>query len=131
MAIGVPEIDTQHKRLLEFVREVHDAVVGGHGHEKAGKALEELCNYTVNHFATEEKYMDAQTYDDYDRHMMEHMNCSTKALDFLQTYGEASDLDMQAFVNYVANWVCEHILGVDKGLGEHVRQRGGGLAPGA
>jgi hemerythrin-like metal-binding domain len=126
MAVGVPEIDAQHKQLLALVRDVHEAVVGGHGHEKAEKALESLCNYTVEHFATEEKYMDVQTYADYDRHMLEHMNCSTKALDFLQAYDEVSDLDMKAFLDYVANWVCEHILGVDKGLGEHVLQRGGG-----
>jgi hemerythrin-like metal-binding protein len=122
-SIGHELIDSQHKRLLDLVNDVADAVEGAYDQEATGVALRRLCDYTVDHFATEEDLMDMDAYAYYDQHMSEHMECTTKALEFLQAYTSGEQVDMRAFVQFVSKWICEHILGTDQKLGDFLRQR--------
>lgn len=120
LSVGVPEIDEQHKRLLVLFNDVADAVDKAYDREATGLALRRLCDYTVEHFATEESYMDMDAYVHYDTHMMEHMDCTTKALEFLQDFSSGKDVDMHGFLAFVGAWVVDHIMGVDKKLGEFI-----------
>ncbi|MHC1752685.1 bacteriohemerythrin [Humidesulfovibrio sp.] len=123
-SIGVPEIDAQHQRLMALVNEVEAAILEHHGAEIAAKALRTLCDYAVEHFAAEEALMDMDSYADYDKHMGAHMDGTTKALEFLQAVGEDKPVDMQAFLAYLSQWVREHIMEMDQGLGRHLRATG-------
>ena len=124
LSIGVPEIDAQHQRLFALVNEVDEAIQARHGAEIAARALRTLCDYAVEHFAAEEALMDMNTYADYDRHMAAHMDGTTKALEFLQAVDEDKNVDMPAFLAYLALWVEEHIMDVDQGLGRYLRAAG-------
>lgn len=117
LSIGHELIDSQHKRLLDLVNDVAEAVDGVYDQEEVGKALRRLCDYTVEHFATEEDLMDMDAYAHYDTHLSEHMECTTKALEFLQAYSSGEQVDMRAFLQFVSRWICEHIQGVDMELG--------------
>ena len=125
ISIGVQEIDDQHKRLLDLLNDVHQALESSCTHEEIGAALRRLCDYTVDHFAAEEALMDVDidAYAEYDQHLSEHMQCTTVALDFLQTYSEGKDVDMPEFLRFVATWIREHILQVDKTLGVFLLSR--------
>lgn len=124
MSIGVAEIDAQHRRLFDLVNEVDQAVRERHGADIAASALRRLCDYAVEHFAAEEALMDMDAYADYDRHMGQHMDCTTRALEFLQAVNEGKETDMPAFLDFVAHWAREHIQDVDQGLGRHLRESG-------
>lgn len=124
LSIGVPEIDAQHQRLIAMVNEVDEAVRLRHGAAISADALRRLCDYAVEHFAAEEALMDPETYADYDRHMAAHMDGTDKALEFLQAVNEDKEVDMAAFLDFLAEWVREHILEVDQGLGRHLRETG-------
>ncbi len=124
LSIGVAEIDAQHKRLLGLVNEAADAVAAGSGHDIAGAALRSLCDYAVEHFASEEALMDPDTYPEYDTHMAQHMDGTTKALDFLQAFSAGEEVNMEQFVAFLADWVHVHIMEVDQTLGRHLKARG-------
>ena len=55
--VGVKDIDDQHKKLVEIVNKLNDAMVAGHGREVIGPTLNELIRYTQQHFAAEERIM--------------------------------------------------------------------------
>jgi len=124
LSIGVPEIDAQHQRLMALVNEVEAAILEHHDAEIAASALRTLCDYAVEHFAAEEALMDMDAYADYDQHMAAHMDGTTKALEFLQAVGEDKPVDMPAFLAYLSQWVREHIMEMDQGLGRHLRATG-------
>lgn len=124
LSIGVPEVDAQHRRLIAMLGEVEDAVRDKRGAQIAADALKRLCDYVVEHFAAEEALMDPDTYPDYDRHMSAHMDGTDKALEFLQAVNEDKPVDMEAFLAFLAQWVREHIMGMDQGLGRHLRASG-------
>jgi len=122
MSIGVPEVDAQHQQLLVLVNDTEAAVAAGAGHAEAASALQRLCDYVVEHFATEEALMDPDRYPEYDRHMTEHMECTNLALDFLQAHNEGKEVSLPDFLAFAANWIREHILGTDQTLGRFLAQ---------
>jgi hemerythrin len=117
--IGIPAIDEQHKKLVELANEAQAQVEAGADRGATEKALRALCDYTVEHFASEETYMDPEGYPDYDGHLMQHMECTTQALDFLETYSEGKTVAVAEFLSFVATWVRDHILQTDKRFGEY------------
>ncbi len=124
MSIGVPEIDDQHKRLFRLANDVEATLRSGFDKEAVQNDLRILCDYAVEHFAAEEALMDMDAYPEYDKHMSEHMLCTTKALDFLEAFSEDKEVDMAAFLQFVTFWIHDHILNVDMTLGTFLRGRG-------
>ena len=49
---GIEQVDEQHKILVQYINEMHDAHVAG-DREAVGKALDHLIEYTVQHFSDE------------------------------------------------------------------------------
>ncbi len=123
LSIGVADIDAQHRHLIEMVNIVAGAVELNDGQDLAGAALRSLCDYAVEHFAAEEALMDMDTYPEYDLHVSEHMDCTDKALDFLQAYSEDGGVDMAEFLKFLAGWVRTHIMEMDQSLGRHLKAR--------
>ena len=54
LSTGVTEQDNQHKKLIDLINQLNDAMQAGKGSEVLGKVLAELVNYTVFHFGYEE-----------------------------------------------------------------------------
>ncbi len=131
MAVGVEEIDAQHRRLFELANSVAETVQGGYDREQAWRELRGLCDYAVEHFAMEEALMDMDAYPEYDQHLNEHMHLTTRALDFLEAFSEDRGVDMGEFLRFVAAWIREHTLSMDRTLAAFLasrRLRGAGQA---
>ncbi len=56
-SVGVKEIDEQHKKLISILNTLYHAMSRGKGKEILTHIIEELKNYAVYHFSTEEEYM--------------------------------------------------------------------------
>lgn len=129
LSVGVERIDEQHKRLLQMVQALADAQGRDHGDcGVSPEALRELCDYAVEHFATEEALMDMDAYPEYDQHVTQHLECTTKALEFLETCAEGGSVDILEFLEFLAEWVTTHICQVDQTLARYLRQSGNPLA---
>lgn len=124
MSIGVEEIDAQHQQLLLLVNDTDAALAAGGGRDSQGQALKRLCDYVVEHFATEEALMDPDAYPEYDQHMTEHMECTNLALDFLQAFNEGKDVNLREFLDFATGWIANHINGTDQTLGRFLAARG-------
>jgi len=127
-AVGVGEIDEQHKRLFELANELEEACANQCSFGDIMRAVEEFTEYTRIHFATEEKFMAALQYEEQEEHVEEHMVCSMCAVDF---FGQAIEGDPELprqFLAYVMDWLKVHIKGRDKGLGNFINRQGGAKA---
>jgi len=81
-SVKVTALDNQHKKLFTIVNEPYTAMGTGHGREVAGDVLQRLVDYTVNHFAAEEKLMEKHGYPYLASHRQEHKALTDKVLAF-------------------------------------------------
>jgi hemerythrin len=65
--------DDEHKILFDKLNSLYDLATGGADRSAVGAQLDDLIAYVVEHFAHEEKEMQAKSYAGYDAHKAEHV----------------------------------------------------------
>jgi hemerythrin-like metal-binding protein len=110
---GIFMIDTQHKKLVEAINTLHDAMKEGKGKEKAESTLSFLVDYTVQHFKTEEDLMKKKGYPDFVNHKAVHDKLVAEVTDMKTKYLAGKVLPMQ-LSSFLSDWLKNHILGTDK-----------------
>jgi hemerythrin len=118
MTTGVPEIDAQHKELLNRFNEFVEALLTGKGREEAGKTLDFLQFYAQWHFQREEKCMDEYRCPVAAANRAAHRQFLER---FGQLYEQYQDSDVNPEVMYntfweLQDWIIKHIKRVDTQL---------------
>ncbi len=110
-SVGIKKIDYQHQKLISLLNELVTASETGQQREVIGKVLEELVAYTDYHFKAEENFF--RVHPQYKKHLEIHRGFVERALKLLITYqNENKDLSFTT-IEYLRNWVKEHIMGTD------------------
>lgn len=113
-SVNIKEIDDQHRRLLDMVNELHEAMAQGKGKEVLGVILAKLIDYTAGHFSKEERLMESHGYPEFDDHKAKHGKMTAKVL-ALQADYRAGKLTLSMEVSkFLQDWLNKHILGTDK-----------------
>ncbi len=121
---NVSEVDNQHKKLVGIVNELHSAMIMGKGKDVLSKVFNELVEYTLIHFATEEKYFDEYVYPEADLHKQQHKNL-VEQVAALKTKFEAGEKVLTLDVmNFLRDWLHDHIIGSDKLFGPYLNSKG-------
>jgi hemerythrin len=125
LSVGVEMIDTDHKRLVAMVNELHDAVRANKGKETLGKVLDGLIDYTATHFGREEVEMKKFKYPAAQAHLAEHAALVKKVLEVQAKYrsGNGAVLTMEVMA-FLRDWLLKHIQGTDKALGAFLSAQG-------
>ncbi len=117
-----PKIDEQHKALIEAFNRLHDAMKQGKGRDEVGKVLEFLKDYTVQHFAMEEKLMADAKYPGFAHHKQLHADLVSKVGDLVQKFKAGSATLTLPTMDFLQGWLTEHIQGEDVRLAEFLRK---------
>ncbi len=124
---GLEEIDRQHRHLVELLNELSRNIDGA-STENIDRTLRELAEYAIYHFASEERFMDANHLaPEYcSRHRHTHAKFVAQVQEWLGTRAHHDALQPRQLLEYLANWLIFHILGDDRSLGRQVAaiQRG-------
>jgi len=114
MGVNVKEIDDQHKRLVDLINTLDEAMQSGRGRDVLGSIIAELWEYAEVHFATEEDYFTRFGYENAAAHNQEHA-------DFLAAVGkfkaefDAHRLGLSVQVmEFLSDWLKTHTTGSDK-----------------
>jgi hemerythrin len=123
-SVDVVEIDKQHQKLVGMINDLHDGMRQGKSKEIMGKIIGGLVGYAGTHFRTEEKYFDQFGYPDSGSHKKEHSNFTQKVADFKGGFDAGKfGLSMEV-MNFLSNWLQNHIKGLDKKYGPFFNQKG-------
>lgn len=119
LELGIKEIDMQHKKLVELIERtkelVYDAEAGIDCYDDIVEILKSLVDYTVYHFAYEEKLMEKVNYDDLVLHNMEHKIFVKKISNFMSTDLDENQLEkIEDITEFLLDWLTKHILETDK-----------------
>ncbi len=114
LSVNIPKIDTQHKKLVDLINKLYDAMSVGKGADVLREILMELVNYTKTHFDTEEVAMQKYTYPDYPLHKIEHDKFVKKARELVVAYNSGNTLITRDTLTFLKDWIVTHIKGTDQ-----------------
>ena len=124
LAVGIEAIDKQHKRLVNLINMLHDSMKIGKGREVLGEVLNELTDYTVYHFDTEEKLMLKYEYPSYASHKKEHEKLTDQVKEIKTKFEEGDTVLTVEFMGFLRDWLSNHIVKVDKKYSDFLNSKG-------
>lgn len=122
-SVKVTALDNQHKKLFATAEELHNAMLAGHGKDKASEVLGRLIDYTVNHFAAEEKLMEQHNYPSLVTHRAEHKALTDKVLAFKKEC-DAGKVAVPTVMTFLVDWLKHHIRNVDQKYSDFMNAHG-------
>lgn len=123
-SVGIESIDRQHKKLIGLINSLQTAVNYSAGAEFEREALDELVDYTRTHFSYEEDLMEKNEYPDFTTHRAEHELMISRVEQVLAEYQQNPDTAMQNAVDFLRDWLINHINGTDKQYSNYLIDRG-------
>lgn len=123
LEVGIGEIDEQHKWLVEQTNQLHDALEAGADREAVGDILENLMDYTMNHFIVEEDLFARLGYPESAAHKEEHDAFTSKVMTLLDRHENGEFAGDDALL-LLKEWLTHHILKVDKAYVSHFQAHG-------
>ena len=121
LTIGIEEIDSQHKKLVELLNKQHRSMRVGEGNEDPAAILKELVSYTEYHFRSEEKLFTKFNYPKQDEHIKRHKALIEKVTHFQQQVEDGSASVNMDLMDLLSDWLTNHILKDDKDYVEYCK----------
>lgn len=118
MGTGVPEIDKQHKELIDRLNTLIDAMKAGKGREELKPILRFIADYTKWHFSHEEGCMERNRCPlakaNKDAHT-QFINTFNSLAGRIEQEGATVSLVLEV-QRQLGDWIVRHIMRVDKHL---------------
>ncbi|KJR40951.1 hemerythrin-like metal-binding protein [Candidatus Magnetoovum chiemensis] len=122
--INVEDIDEQHKILVKIVNDLHYARIFGRGSTEIDEIFHRLIEYVDMHFKTEERFMDEHSYSGANLHKEEHVKLTAQTLKLKEEIEKGNRVITAEVMDFLLNWLTDHILGTDKRLGHFLNSKG-------
>jgi hemerythrin-like metal-binding protein len=117
LGAGIIWMDYQHQTLIEKINFLYTAILEKKGEELIAETLAFLDDYIANHFALEEKYMEACSYPERPEHVKEHNQFRKNVQDLKTLTTTKGELVAESLCYDLFEWFRSHIRTTDKKLG--------------
>lgn len=120
--IGEPEIDREHWGLFALIHDLGDKLALGAAEASLKATLEALAAYVDVHFEHEERLMQQTGYPAFAVHKQAHDALARQVAGFQDDFQRAPEVfDYEGLMDFLSNWLSEHILKVDMKFAEFHR----------
>lgn len=122
--IGLPAVDSQHKRLFQLIRELNEALDGGLKLVNVERLLAGLDQYKTRHFQLEEKYMVESSYPGLEEQQKAHKYFTQRFKELgeeLEKTGITPNV-IKTIKGELADWLKEHVTGLDLEFGKYYKE---------
>jgi len=136
-SVNLEEIDEQHKVLIKLINNLENIYENMDSYSNFDSllmgTLNELKNYTILHFSTEEVLMRMFDYDDFEEHKAGHdkfvalvnkniikvgelltRRAKSKNVDEKERIKEEVEVLIKGILEFLQNWLIKHIMKSDK-----------------
>jgi len=121
---GNAVVDAEHQELIALIDRLE---LVGNGPDGSGiaEALDELTDYVFVHFQMEEKLMRREEYpaDATQAHLAEHRKLDQRTKQLVQQYSEGSLSTVGPIVDFLYDWLQNHIQQVDRAMADFIRAK--------
>lgn len=119
---GIDFVDREHTKLFEIIGRVHGTIDDESLHDSFDAIMDilgELRDYTIKHFADEERYMESIKYDGLEAQKTVHELFIDKVTEIdIQELSDKNNDDqreyLQSLVAFLNDWLVSHIKNMDK-----------------
>ncbi|MCS6970708.1 MAG: bacteriohemerythrin [Planctomycetes bacterium] len=123
-ATGIGTVDAQHQELFARVGALHTAMMSGAGRQRIGELLDFLADYTVKHFADEERLMERAGYAELPQHRQLHQDLVQRVQALRQRLQRGETLNTAEVSDFLSAWLRHHILRADHAYAPAVKAAG-------
>jgi len=122
LSVGFEEIDRDHRKLIDMLNDLDDAVASDRATDVVDRILDDLISYTAWHFRHEERLM--QSYGDpaFFDHKTEHEKLVDTALALQTRFRDGEQRIPESLLAFLKDWLSGHILGTDKKTGRFLAE---------
>jgi len=120
-SVGNLILDNQHKTLISLINELHYSMQSGKGKQVLSKILDDLVQYTIDHFCREEQLMVKYSYPDFKQHKAEHEELAKTAINLQANYKNGTSPLTMDVLNFLRSWLYNHIEKSDKKYKGHLK----------
>lgn len=125
-SIGIEEMDKQHQRLLVLINRVEIISQMDYKRDdfksKSLEVIQDVLNYTIIHFSSEEVLLRMFDYPEYDKHKITHDKFVAFVIQkqkqseefFLNNRKSEMNLELEELYKFLKKWLLGHILKTDK-----------------
>lgn len=124
LKVGITEIDQQHGKFVGYINDAWDALERGEGKNEFLHILNTLLDYAMEHFSCEEALMREHGYPDYEAHKAVHSDTASELFDFDVRLLADDPVESRAFVQFMTDWLKNHILVTDRKLAAFLKSKG-------
>lgn len=123
LALGIAEIDKQHKELINILQLANDLNFASDErvYTFIPEIIKKMFYYSQYHFSYEEEYMAKQSYPDLKEHQNWHGTFIAETKSFADKYNAGKSTDIvNEIVFFLKDWTLNHILTEDKSFKDYL-----------
>jgi hemerythrin len=118
--VGIDVIDNQHRRIVDYINLLDEAVDSRQEREKIGQLINDLVDYTISHFGFEESLQEEAGYPFIKAHQKVHGLFIRRVGDFQVRFDGGEDIAVNLH-SLLTNWLLNHIKHDDADYVESVK----------
>ncbi|AFN75423.1 hemerythrin [Melioribacter roseus P3M-2] len=123
-SVRIKVLDNQHKKLVDTINLLYDAMKQGKSNEVLSKIIFDLIAYTKTHFQSEEDLFEKYSYPNKLQHKKEHDDFVNSVGKFYEDFqNKRAGLSLE-IMNFLTNWLTKHIKGSDKAYSKFMNEQG-------
>ena len=119
---GVPEMDKQHRRLLDMANSFHTALKEGEK-EKAREILIDFTKALFNHLRDEERFMEKIGYPELENHVKLHRSLAGMIKEGRDEFERNDHRAFTRSLSLIMSWLLTHIKKSDRKYGIFMREQ--------
>ena len=121
--LGIPEIDEQHKKLVDILNSYYTELSHNTSKEEAVKHFfEDLENYLISHLRFEEEFMEKMGYQDLENHKKVHDMFMKLYYEEKEKYLKGDKKALNELVALSLSWLLNHIAKTDRKYAEFYKK---------
>lgn len=125
-SVGNEEIDSQHKVLVGMINKLYDAFLEAKAYEAIFEILDEMIDYTQQHFNFEHKIFEKYNYPNTEEHKEIHKQFVMKTIDFKEKISAGKKRVTYDIMLFLRDWLVQHIQGEDSKYASYFKEFGVG-----
>ncbi len=114
LAVDIVSCDTEHRRLFDLLRKLHDAIVIGCSRNTLNAIIADLLNTAKAHFENEERLMKEHGYAGLEPHKAEHEKIARDVRTLVAALSAGKLAGKPDIALLPAQWLYSHIRTHDK-----------------
>ncbi len=124
MELGIPEIDQQHRKLVDMLNEFYHELEEGHREEAVKHFLKELEDYLRYHFEYEESLLQRVGYPDTANHRRTHEMFKKLYREEVEKFLKGDRKALRELVAFTLSWLYTHIMKTDRKYANYMKEKG-------